>query len=123
MTASTKKGGPKRVLALQHREATTHPSGASLLTTFRRDDCQAKVFVNPIRTCEDHLVWLSFTIEPIDEDFIGPLIFDRSAIRTMKLLIRDVELLFSDIEEEIDLYGRSVEDVVADIRSAGIVSR
>lgn len=123
MTASTRKGGPKRVVAQPRAAATTHSSGNVLLTTFRRDELQAKVFVHPIRTCDDHLVWLSFTIEPIDEDSFGPLTFERHDTRAIRLLVRDVENLLSDIDDEVDLYGRTVDDVVADIRKAGIVSR
>ena len=123
MTVSNKKGEPKRVLALPPGEVTTHLSGPMLVATFRRDDCQAKVFVNPIRTCEDHLVWLSFSIEPIDEEGLGPLYFERSSTPAISLLVHDVENLISDIEEEVDLYGRYADDVVADIRKAGILSR
>lgn len=123
MTKAKQKGGSRRVVTGPRTKVTTHPSGATLITAFRRDDCQAKVFVNPIRSCEDHLVWLSFSIEPIDDDDIGPSIFERSSLRAVRRLVRDVENLVSDIEEEIDLYGRTVDDVVADIRKAGIVSR
>lgn len=122
MTASQKKGGSTLVRTRPPAEDSPDPSGARLLTAFRRDDCQAKVFVNPIRTCDDHLVWLSFSIEPIDDDVIGRLTFERPSIGAMRLLLRDIEYLVADIEDEIDLYGRTVDDVIADIRQAGIVS-
>lgn len=122
MTASQKKGGSTLVRTRPAAEDSPDPSGAMLLTAFRRDDCQATIFVNPIRTCDDHLVWLSFSIEPIDDDVIGRVTFERPSIGAMRLLLRDVEHLVYDIEDEIDLYGRTVDDVIADIRQAGIVS-